>query len=77
VDFQFVKFRRWHILRPKDYEAKTYCGELAEGKEVFDSQPSGLACAHCDKHAVRLADHAAQATPDADGILSYDPKAPQ
>jgi hypothetical protein len=75
MDFTFVKFRRWHTLRPRGYEVKTYCGEPAEGKEVFDTMGPGLACAHCDKAALRIADHDGKAVADADGIISHDPAA--
>jgi hypothetical protein len=62
VDFQFVQFRRWHVLRPRDYEVKTYCGLPAEGKEAVDvKSPTRLSCEKCDKTALKIADDHAKA----------------
>jgi hypothetical protein len=64
VDFQFVQFRRWHVLRPAHSFTvpTTYCGLPAEGKEAVDVRPpTRLACAKCDKTALKIADDHRQA----------------
>lgn len=57
LNFQFVRFRRWHVLRPDDYLGpKTYCGLDSAERERVDKRLPGLTCEKCDKAAVTIAD---------------------
>ncbi len=73
MDIQWVKLTSWHAARPKDYTETAYCGRsLAGVHDISDELPAGKSCEVCLRLVARINDHAANAKPDAEGIISHE-----
>jgi hypothetical protein len=76
MDWTYIKIRSWHVARPKDYTAKSYCGKSLEGRtETSATLPRGKTCESCLAITRRIEEHNAKAVADEQGIVSHDPSA--